>query len=213
MDRAKELGLEQYFSINDQGKLVEQNEDIRQGIMLDDLLRFHQREEDEYQFLKGFEAQISHALALTAEAVHAIHQQSGSGIGEVLANDIVLKVEEGQIVGARITLPDVAYRNEVEPLEQQATDLADLCFSLGSAGFQVGGEELARAHIQTVLENYDNDFVKTALKALVETRPHYGFITNRPRLGFDRVKNPKQTFEQVRAIVLETLNEKPSLPS
>ncbi len=228
VERAKVLGQEQYFSLNDQGQVVEKTSDLTGGASLDDLLRFHKREDAPaihkkmtekereiaakgYQFLRDLAPQIENSLAMSARTVQRIHEQSGGGIGEVLCNDLILQLDNGKVTGVRLALPDVQYAEGVDALEQKATDLADFCFSAGSAGFQVYGEDQARSYIRTILSNYDDEMVKSALLATVPSRPHYGYITNRPRLGFDRMKNSKQVFEQVRQLIIDELHKKPPL--
>lgn len=213
MERVKALGQQQYFNLNEEGQLEEDNSDLRSGASLDDLLRFNDRQENDYRFLRDLKPEISEALAISAQAVQRIHETANGGIGEVLCNDLVLQVEKGKVIGARLALPDTKYQDNVDALEQKATDLSDLCFSAGSAAYQVGGaaggEDLARRYIQTILSNYNDEMVKSALRLLVETRPAYGYFTNRPRLGFDRVEKPREAFEKTRAIVIETLAVKP----
>jgi hypothetical protein len=213
IERVKKLGQQQYFSLNDDGQLEEDNADLRSGASLDDLLRFQDRQESNYQFIRDLKGKIDDALVIGTRTIQKIHETSNGGIGEVLCNDLVLQVEGGEVIGARLTLPDTRYQEDVDALEQKATDLSDLCFSAGSAAFQVGGEAggetMAQRYIGKILSSYDDDMVKTALRSLVKSRPAYGYFTNRPRLGFDRVENPREAFERVRAIIIELLTQSP----
>ena len=97
LDRAKELGQGERFRLDEDGNLTEKNDDMRSGMLLDDLLRFGKRTEPEYQFLRDHAGEIDRALELTAQMIAQTHRTSGKGIGEVLCNDIVLKVEDGKI--------------------------------------------------------------------------------------------------------------------
>jgi hypothetical protein len=96
-------------------------------------------------------------------------------------------------------------------VEQQATDILDVCFSAGTAGIQTGGEAAseqeacARRNIRTILEGYDNDLVKVGMRTLLQYgRPH-DTMHNKIRFGFDRVSDKNKAFVLIHRIVAEEL--------
>lgn len=190
------LGLQKHFK-NDNESILEEIGDVRSGAILDDLLRLR----SEHPFLQKLDPQ--EGLAAAAKMVAEVHASSGVGIGEILANDIVLQVNEGRITGARLALPDMAYSEDVSALEQQATDLLDLCFSSGIAGIQTASEEQARQNMRTVIHNYSGKEVKEkAAMLLKEGRPHYT-SHNWARLGYDRIQEPEKAHNRLREILRE----------
>lgn len=208
----QDLGLEQYFTpITANGSVTEIQEnitDVKKGAFLDDILR--QRKTNPH--LQKIDQR--EAIRVATQMVEHVHAGSGRGIGELLANDVIIKInEEGEIIGTRLALPDSKYGEEVPTEKQQAMDLLDFCFSLGSAGLQEGGptspekgKEVARLYIQTVIQTYSNKAVKDHVKILInEGKPHYN-IQSATRLGFDRVPNKTQAFEDIRALTKEILD-------
>lgn len=207
----QELGLDQYFTpVTVDGRVTEIKEDIKdvkKGAFLDDILR--QRKTNPH--LQKIDQR--EAIKVATQMVEHLHASSGRGIGELLANDVIIKInEEGEIIGTRLALPDSKYSAEVPSEKQQAMDLLDFCFSLGSAGMQEGGskspekgKDIAKHYIQTVIQTYTNKIVKDHLKIFIkEGKPHFN-IQAATRLGFDRVPNKVQAFEDIRAITKEIL--------
>jgi hypothetical protein len=140
---------------------------------------------------------------MAVKMVDEVHKKSGGGMGELLANDVVLDADENKVKSARLSLPDARYEEGVSPEEQKATDLLDFCFSVASAGFQTGGEQQGRHNIQIVLKNYGDAKVKEKVVALCnEERPNFS-VQNKPRLGFDRLENAETVFARVREIIKE----------
>ncbi|MCC7432165.1 hypothetical protein IT412_01430 [Candidatus Peregrinibacteria bacterium] len=198
---SQELGLDGFRIEN--GLLVEDARDIRTGAMLDDVIRQDESGQGN-QFLKGI-GKVE-AIEAASLCLAETHKRSKVGIGEVLANDLVLKIEEGKLIGARLTFPDTCYEESVDQLEQKATDMLDFCFSLGSAGMQSGGLEKAREFISAGLSKYDLEMTKMAMRALLNERPA-ATGHNMVRLGYDRVKDKKVVFEEIRKIVDTILAE------
>ena len=218
MDHAKRLGQDEYYSIGGDGSLQEDTENLKNGAVLDDILRLQGRTEPEYKFIQELKPQIDEILARSTQEVARIHQTADRGIGEVLCNDLIIQIESQEkahkVKGVRLALPDVKYREDADVLEQKATDLADLCFSVGSAALQTGNLALARHYLEIVLAGYPDSLVKSALLAIIPTRPRYGYFSNRPRLGFDRIEKPRESFESIREIVMELLKKPvPALPA
>lgn len=197
---ARELGLAGFRMEN--GLLVEEVSAIRTGAMLDDVIR--QDENTGNQFLKSI-GKIE-AIEAASLCLAETHKHSKVGIGEVLANDLVLKIEDGKLIGAKLTFPDTCYEESVDQLEQKATDMLDFCFSLGSAGIQSGGLEKAEEFIRAGLSKYDLEMTKMAMRALLKERPA-ATGHNMVRLGYDRVKDKKTVFEEIRKIVGDVLVE------
>jgi len=197
-DNINELGLSSDFEVDKQGNGVsairEKTDDLKQGAFLDDLLR---KGGDDY--LKQFDG-VS-AIKAATKMVADVHKKSNRGIGELLGNDIVLKVKDGKIEGARLTLPDAAYEKTVPVDEQKAMDLIDLCYSVGSAGMQRGGDAEAKKFIEAVIHTYPNANVKTAMKKLTAASKPYSTLYNMTRYGFDRVKNKDDAFKKVAKMV------------
>ena len=194
----QELGLEGYFTVERQGNEVssvsEDINDLKRGAFLDDLLRMQSGN----TFLARLDPQ--EALKMTAQMIDGIHRKSGRGIGEVLANDIVLQVVDGKVVGVRLALPDVKYDNEVPNIEQKAYDILDLCFSVGSSGLQAGGITQANTNMKTILDNYPDAAVKAKMVELMAKGIPQNTVHNIPRLGFDRVQNKDVEFENIRKL-------------
>ncbi len=193
-----ELGLQDDFEYKD-GKMVDKHpEDIRQGALLDDVLR----NKKDHPFLEKFDS--IEAIKSTAETLNKVHA-SGHGVGEVLTNSVVLKVKDGKMAGSRLTLPTTHYTKETPKNEQQATDLLDLCFSMASAGFQTHDEAMAKTYLQTFLDTYSNAEVKAEMKKLLENgRPHLS-QHNKNRLGFNRVANKDESFQKTHEILKSLL--------
>jgi len=174
----QDLGLDQHFTaVSEDGKVVkieEKLEDIRKGAFLDDILR--QRKTNPH--LQNFDQRES--IELATKMVENVHINSGRGIGELLANDVIIKINaDGEIIDTRLTLPDSKYGDEIPTERQQAMDLLDFCCSLGSAGLQEGGptspekgKEVARLYIQTVIQSYSNKAVKDQIKSLLARANH-----------------------------------------
>lgn len=197
MEHVKELGLGGFRMEN--GLLMEEAADLRQGVMLDDLIRYQSGlDGQQNKFLDSLNK--IEAIRSAGATLADIHQRSKVGIGEVLANDLVIKVEDGKISGSRLTLPDTAYAPEVDELEQKATDMLDFCFSLASAGLQTGGLEKAKEYMEAGLADYNLDMVKLAMKSLLKDRPA-ATGHNMVRLGFDRVKEKAAQFEEIRKVL------------
>jgi len=205
-----ELGLDNYFTMTEEG-IIETTRDISNGLMLTDLFGEPKNPEDK-AFLSQFDSK--EAVKAAAGMVAKVHTESKRGIGELLTNDVIFNVQEGKMENPRLSLPDLKYHQGIDALEQQATDILDFVFSVGSACHKEGGElniEEVRAHIKAILKGYDmqnTDMVKLAVKNLAKQgRPHLT-MHNGIRLGFDRVKNKKEAFEQVRTILLDELEGK-----
>ena len=199
----KELGLENDFSVVKQGEKVvgvrENVKDLKEGVFLDDLLRKGGTD----GYLKNFDsvAAIQSAVGMVAD----VHKRSNRGIGELLGNDVVVKVNDGKIVGSRLTLPDVAYESHVVVEEQQAMDLLDFCFSVGSAGMQRGGEAQAKEYIEAAMNAYPHANVKAAMKKMVSAGKPHATVFNKTRLGFDRVQKKDNAWAKVRDLTLAAL--------
>lgn len=198
----QELGLSDTFMVEGTGpdvSIKENIDDLKTGACLDDLLRM----QDRVDFLKKFDQQ--EALKKAVEMIDAVHKRSGRGIGEVLANDIVMQVQNGELTGVRLALPDMRYSDDVPVADQKAHDLLDLCFSVGSAGLQAGGKDkgtdMATANIQTVLNNYSDTAVKNRMIEFTAAGIPQNTLHNSVRLGFDRVENKDQEFENIRRII------------
>lgn len=195
------LGLSKFFEVS--GEVIAENlEDFKEGVFLDDILRLNK----ESNFLKSLDPIA--AIQAAGKIIKEIHENSGGGIGEVLANDILLRVKDGKIEGGRISMPDVSYDNEVGKVKQKATDMLDLCFSLGSAGFQNGDVQAAQKYIEAALIDYRDPDVWEEMEKLCATGAPFATPHNFVRLGFDRVKRKAEAFEGVRKIILAVLAQR-----
>lgn len=198
----RELGLSSHFDLVRAGGAVtvrEKTEDYKKGALLDDLLR--KGASDSY--LKNFDGVA--AIKAATQMVADVHAKSNRGIGELLGNDIVLQVKDGQIKGARLTLPDMDYESHVAVDEQKAMDLLDFCFSVGSAGMQRGGEPEAKKFIEAVLKTYPHANVKAVMKKLLADGKPHATMHNKTRLGFDRVQKKDDAFKKVKVVVEQLL--------
>jgi len=171
------------------------------------ILKMYKRVQGDSEFLQGLDP--NEAMRATATMLQDIHTTSGRGVGEMLANDVVLQIEDGKIKGARLALPDLKFEEGVEAVEQKAYDVLDLCFSVGSAGLQTGGAEngeaKAKNNISTVLGNYNDAEVKAKALELASAGIPQCTMHNKVRFGFDRVENKEEAFEKVRAIAVDVL--------
>ena len=195
----KELGLEDSFSIVRENNSIvgvrENITDFKDGIFLDDLLRKGGTD----SYLKNFDSvgAIQSAVNMVAD----VHQKSNRGIAELLGNDVMLKVKDGKIDGSRLTLPDMAYESHVAVEEQQAMDLLDFSFSVGSAGMQKGGEAEAKKYIEDALSAYPHANVKAAMKKMVSDGKPHPTVYNKARLGFDRVQKKDDAWKMIKSLV------------
>jgi len=202
----QELGLQAYFTDFSSG-IVETTEDISKGFMLTDLLG----NRDDRGFLAKFDRW--NAVKEASRMVAQVHSSSKRGIGELLTNNIVFGVTENKMSNPRLTFPNITFSEDVEALEQQATDMLDFLFSVGSTRRSATGEidfNLARMYIHAVFDGYglgrdgrDVEMVKRAIRALSEQGRPFLTLHNGVRLGFDRVKNKKEAFERIRGLILE----------
>ncbi len=198
----RDFGLDKHFTVTPGGRVHEDIEDVKKGAFLDDVLRLRKR----HPHLQKMDP--DKALAIATKMVAEAHRKGNRGIGELLATDIVLQVDEnGQVKGSRLALPDMVYSDDISVLEQKATDLSDFLYSVGSAGFQLGSARQAEKNIRTVIQNYPNDTVRKKVVALIDQgRPH-PTMHNKIRLGFDRVRNKNAAFRQVGAIIKKVVKE------
>ncbi len=136
------------YEVNGEAKGIEglQPDVIKGSITLEDIILGLPGEKmaDRYQ-----------AYRLAADHIRNVHQTSGRGIGELLANDILFRrVEDGVVMDPLLNIPDIIYRqrkqrgpkvglsdqligNVPEPvykpvptLDQQATDMLDFMMSI-----------------------------------------------------------------------------------
>ena len=121
----RRLGINEF---NIEEGIKEDVSDIQSGFMLDDLLRLR----DKHPFLQKFDR--LEAISAAAKTINDVYSGHEGGVGELLANDFVMKVKDGKIIGCRLTIPDSVYHVDVPDLTQKAYDLADFCFSVASAG-------------------------------------------------------------------------------
>ena len=205
--RIKELGLEQRYQTTANG-FRENINNYQNEVSLDDLLR--------YQGQPGYEAlsqvNILDGIQQAAKLAANIHTTKKNYIGQFIANDILLNVKDKQNP-ATLTLPDVISDNKSDILKKQATDLMDMCFSLGSAGLKNNGATGAENYINHFLESYSKEskgnFTLIALKSLLESgMPKFNPLHNKMVYGFDRINDPQKAFEEVRALTLKTLIKK-----
>lgn len=189
----KVLGLESHFSVVRKGEKVieirEKAEDLGEGVFLDDVLRLAA----DNPYLQQFDPK--EGIALAAKLAKDLHGRSSGGIGELLANDVLLQVENGRFKGARLGLPDMRYSEKVDKLEQQARDVLDLCFSVGTAGYQTGGAKRMAEYIDDVIVNYgDVDVIKEVVRLSSLNIPSNSLPV---RYGFDRVKDPDKVHDEI----------------
>ncbi len=197
-----ELGLRKFFDfeVGPNGKVPqvrEKTEDYQEGFILDDLLRLRDTKGREY--LKKFDPRS--AIAETVKMVDQVHQKAGRGIGELGAQDVVMQVKNGVLVGSRLTIPDTVYHPSMEVLEQKSWDIVDLLFSVGTAGFQHGGAAEAQSNIQLVMANYSDKTVLAKVKALVGNGEPKLNMWSRAKFGFDRVKDKALAEKTVREAI------------
>ncbi|PIV90608.1 hypothetical protein COW46_02185 [Candidatus Gracilibacteria bacterium CG17_big_fil_post_rev_8_21_14_2_50_48_13] len=179
--------------------ITELLDDYKDGVLLDDLLRKTDR-----RYLGNFSAE--EGIRMAGALVKEIHRCTGRGIGELLTNDILLRVdvqEDGTcaLKDARLTLPDSIYEEHVPTITQKSMDIVEFCFSLCSAAL------LKNLDPQTFLQVFfDSYCINDELRSGVLQQLERGFprqtFHNLIKLGFDRLQEKKKRFEDARIAIV-----------
>lgn len=164
-EHIKELGLENYYGLDEKGIEIKNPDIYKHGIALQDIFRQDQVTSDELQAIDRFQA-----LEEAGRYLSSLHQRTG--IGEVLSNDILFQAaEEGKVGNPVLNVPDIVYNKEktIGEKEKKATDLLDFLMN-------VGVEELRRSNdwasvktaIEKVVDNYTDPSVLGMVSSLIK---------------------------------------------
>lgn len=166
-ENIKRLGLENVYSLHENGIEIKDQDLYKKGLPLQDLYRSDLITSDKIAGFDRFQA-----LTESGQYLRKIHDTHG-GIGEVNIGDIIFKQHEnGQVNEPVLNIPDIVFneRKNISEKEKKATDLLDFVISVGAEEFRRSGGNLniVKRAMKIVLENYNDKGVINLMKSYIK---------------------------------------------
>lgn len=191
-ENARRLGLEDEYENHDWGVQINNPDNFRNGVALQDIYRSDLIGDEKLNGIDRFQA-----LSAAAEHTRNIHQKFGA-IGEVLPSDFIFVGEPGNVTEKTVlNIPDIIYNKEKKTgeLDKKATDLLDLLMSVSFEELRRSqdGEMVAKA-IDTILGAYQD-------KKVIETVRSYAKRGRLTMQGDENITEASKVSSAIRPVV------------
>lgn len=163
------LGLEDTYSLHENGIEIKDQDLFRHGVPLQDIYRSDLIDGEKVKGLDRFQA-----LAETGKYIKKIHDEHGA-IGELVSGDIIFKKQENGLASEPVlNLPDIVFNKDkaatVSEKNNKATDILELLVNVGAEEFRrsEGDMTIVREALKTLLTSYDDKSVINLVKSYIK---------------------------------------------